>query len=62
MIQEGHRGGFAFVNYLTCAGNSQSVFVPYGSSRIICMLQNSPGDPVVFTSSVPVTIVYTAEC
>lgn len=58
----GQPGDSAFVTYTNCNSNPENNSVPFGSSRIFCMLQTAPGTPVWFISSVPVTISYIGEC
>lgn len=58
----GNPGDYAFVTYEKCTGGPLTIFIPYGSSRIFCMFQTSPGVPASFTSSVPVTLTYNGLC
>lgn len=54
---------YAFITYEKCNGSGPlSLFIPYGSSRTFCMLQNSPGDPVSFSSSEIVSLIYDGLC
>ena len=52
-----------FVTYIDCNGVSQEAYVIPGGNRLICALQNSPGDPVSITPShFDINITYVGLC
>lgn len=53
---------FAKVTYTDCTGNLAQTTVFNLNSRIICALENSPGDAVNITVPTGVTINYTGPC
>lgn len=48
-------------NYVDCNGEQQ-IGNLVGNAKEICMLQNSPGDPVLFNGSQYITITYLGPC
>jgi hypothetical protein len=55
--------GATLINYTDCDGNEDSILVSNHTFRFLCVLQNSPGDPVNLTTTNPfVTITYSEEC
>lgn len=61
-IYNSNLAGFANVSYIDCNGNNASVIVFALSSRIVCALQSSPGNPVSITLPFAVTNTYLGEC
>lgn len=64
---EGNAGNSAFVTYLDCNSDYKSFKIFHLQSRVICAMQNSPGDPVSITwdtetGSDGVTINYESLC
>lgn len=54
--------GFINVGFIDCGGDPATETIPNDSCRIICMLQSSPGNPVMFTGGAFVTINYLGLC
>jgi|SRR6476620_1970797 len=54
--------GFITLPYIDCDGDPQNAIVPNNTCRIVCALQNSPGDPVSITGGSFVTITYLGLC
>lgn len=44
-----HGGGVIVFSYINCSGNPQNDFITNMQSKIICVLENSPGSPVQIT-------------
>lgn len=54
--------GLQSVSYIDCSGDPATILVPNNSCRTVCMLENSPGDPVSVTTASFLTITYQAPC
>lgn len=54
--------GFITLPYTDCDGDTQNAIVPNNTCRMVCALQNSPGDPVMITGGSFVTITYIGLC
>jgi hypothetical protein len=54
--------GFINVEFTNCSGDIESTSVINNIPKIICALQNSPGDPVYISSSPFLTIEYIELC
>jgi hypothetical protein len=54
--------GFITLPYIDCDGDPQDAIVPNNTCRIICALQNSPGDPVSIAGGSFVTTTYLGLC
>lgn len=51
------------IGYIDCDALTQTVMIPNNSTRYVCALEDSPGDPVLLTSTNPyVTITYEGPC
>lgn len=54
--------GFITIPYTDCDGDTQNAIVPNNTCRIVCALQNSPGDPVNIGGGSFVTTTYLGLC
>jgi hypothetical protein len=54
--------GFINVDFTNCDGDTESTSVINNIPKIICALQNSPGDPVFISTSAFLTIEYIELC
>lgn len=54
--------GFLNFSYVDCNGDPQSVPIPNNTCRIVCALQNSPGDPYSMSSGSFLTKTYIGLC
>lgn len=53
----GDRTNFGDVSYIDCNSDPQTVRIPNQQTRIICALQNSPGDPVQIIGATLITYI-----
>lgn len=55
--------GAAAFTYIDCTGQYADTFIPHSDCRLICALENSPGDPVdIFASIGTITVTYQGPC
>lgn len=54
--------GFYNFTYVDCSGVTQSVPIPNNTCRLVCMLQNSPGDPYSASSTPFLSLTYIGLC
>jgi hypothetical protein len=54
--------GFIAIPYINCDGDPDNAIVPNNTCRMICALQNSPGDPVSIGSASFVSVTYIGLC
>ena len=56
--------GASSVTWIDCTGQYANTFIPaLGACRLICALENSPGDPVdIFASTGSITVTYQGPC
>lgn len=54
--------GFLNFSYVDCNGDPQSVPIPNNTCRLVCMLQNSPGDPYSASSASFLSLTYIGLC
>lgn len=55
--------GAAAFTYIDCTGLYANTFLPNSDCRLICALENSPGDPVdIFASIGSITVTYQGPC
>lgn len=54
--------GFLNFSYVDCNGDPQSVPIPNNTCRLICALQNSPGDPYSMSTGAFLTKTYIGLC
>lgn len=54
--------GFFNFSYVDCNGDPQSVPIPNNTCRLVCMLQNSPGDPYSASAASFLSLTYIGLC